>query len=191
MRKERQIRSISLDTRASGDSDGRWLEGYFAVFGSTYELWDGATESIAPTAFEGALGEDIRCLVDHDTRLVLGRTTAGTLELRTDDKGLFGRVKINEEDTEAMNIYARVMRGDVSQCSFGFEILDEKTEWREDGSVHFEILRVKLYEVSVVTFPAYKETSVSARNAEDAQIKKRQVENWREKMMRRLKKHGA
>ena len=191
MRKERQIRSISLNTRAGEQDGGKWLEGYFAVFGSNYDLWDGATESIAPTAFEGALGEDIRCLVDHDTRLVLGRTTAGTLELRTDDKGLFGRVKINEEDTEAMNIYARVMRGDVSQCSFGFEILDEKTTWCEDGSVHFEILRVKLYEVSVVTFPAYKETSVNARSAEDAQIKKRQVEIWREKTMRRLKKHGA
>lgn len=191
MRKKRQTRMIAMNTRAAEENGGKIIEGYFAVFGSVYELWKGATESIAPTAFEGALEDDIRCLVDHDTRLVLGRTTAGTLELRVDEKGLFGRVKINEEDTEAMNIYARVKRGDVSQCSFGFEILDEETTYREDGSVHWEIRRVKLYEVSVVTFPAYKETSVSARREDYREIKKRQFECWRENMMRRLKTHGA
>jgi len=191
MRKEQQTRAFCLNTRAEARGDGKYIEGYFAVFGSNYELWKGATESIAPTAFDGALEDDIRCLIDHDTRLVLGRTTAGTLELRADDKGLFGRVKINEEDTEAMNIYARVMRGDVSQCSFGFEILDEETEHREDGGVHFLIKHVKLYEVSIVTFPAYKETGVTARHEDYENMKRRQLESWRENTMRRLKKHGA
>lgn len=191
MREKRQTRMIAVNTRAAQEDGGKIIEGYFAVFDSIYELFDGATESIASTAFDGALEDDIRCLVDHDTRLVLGRTTAGTLELRTDEKGLYGRVRINEEDTEAMNIYARVKRGDVSQCSFGFVILDEENTYREDGSVHFMIKRVKLYEVSVVTFPAYKETSVSARREDYREIKKRQFECWRENMMRRLKTHGA
>ena len=62
-----------------------------------------------------------------------------------------------------MNLYARVERGDVDQCSFGFDILEEDTTYNEDGSVHWTIKRVKLYEVSVVTFPAYEDTSVQAR----------------------------
>lgn len=191
MRDKRQQRTIPCAYRAEEREDGKYIEGYFAVFGSDYELWDGAKENVAPTAFDGALNDDIRCLIDHETRLVLGRTTAGTLELRTDEHGLWGRVKINEEDTDAMNLYARVKRGDVSQCSFGFEILDEKIEYGEDGSVRFIILRVKLYEVSVVTFPAYRDTAVSARREEYEEIKKRQLDSWRERNMRRLKKHGA
>lgn len=191
MRDKRQIRTVPCAYRAEEREGGKYIEGYFSVFGSVYELWDGAMESVDPGALDGALDDDIRCLIDHETRLVLGRTTAGTLELKVDERGLWGRVKINEEDTDAMNLYARVKRGDVSQCSFGFEILDERVEYGEDGSVHFIILRVKLYEVSVVTFPAYRDTEVSARKQEYTEIKKRQIENWRANMLRRLKKHGA
>lgn len=191
MRKDRQLRMIPCDYAAREADGKKYIEGYFAVFGSNYELWPGATESIAPTAFDGALSDDIRCLIDHETRLVLGRNKIGTLILRVDERGLWGRVEINELDGDAMNLYARVQRGDVSQCSFGFEILDEEPEYREDGSVHWTIKRVKLYEVSIVTFPAYKETGVQARKAEYDQMKKREADALREKCMRRLKKHGA
>lgn len=183
----RQVRSVATQFRAD-DADGkRYIEGYFAVFGAVYQLWDGATESIAPSAFDGALDDDIRALIDHRTELVLGRNKAGTLELRVDDRGLWGRVEINPADTDATNAYARVQRGDVDQCSFGFEILDEDVDYRSDGSVHWTIKRVKLYEVSVCTFPAYKETSVSARREDYNTIKKRQVEAWRLNNLRRLK----
>ena len=191
MRHDRQMRMITCNYATREEDGKKYIEGYFAVFGSTYELWAGATESVAPTAFDGALGDDIRCPIDHETRLVLGRNTAGTLVLRVDERGLWGRVEINERDTDAMNLYARVERGDVSQCSFGFEILDEETEYKNDGSVHWTIKSVKLYEVSVVTFPAYKETGVMARKEEYDQMKKRKAEAFREKMMRRLRKDGA
>lgn len=191
MRNDRQRRMIPCDYATREENGKKYIEGYFAVFGSTYELWPGATESVAPTAFDGALGDDIRCLIDHETRLVLGRNTAGTLALRVDERGLWGRVEINEKDTDAMNLYARVERGDVSQCSFGFEILDEETEYQAGGSVHWTIKKVKLYEVSVVTFPAYKDTGVQARKDEFAQMKQRKAEEFRAKMMRRLKKDGA
>lgn len=187
-RPDRQVRTMACSYRAD-DQDGKpVIEGYFAVFGGQYELWRGATESIAPTAFDGALDDDIRCLTDHDTRLVLGRNRAGTLTLRVDERGLWGRVEINTADTDAMNLYARVKRGDVSQCSFGFEILDEETTYREDGSVHYTIKRVKLYEVSVVTFPAYRDTQVEARAAQAAREKERRAAECRERCMRRLKK---
>ena len=101
-------------------------------------MWPGATESIAETAFDGALSDDIRCLIDHDTRLVLGRTKAGTLSLKTDSRGLWGEVKVNPMDQDAMNLYERVKRGDVDQCSFGFDILEETFEER-GAEVHWTI----------------------------------------------------
>lgn len=83
-----------------------------------------------------------------------------------------GKIRINPKDSDAMNLYERVKRGDVDQCSFGFDILDQETEYREDGTVHWTIKSVKLYEVSVCTFPAYEDTSVSARKKDYEDIKR-------------------
>ena len=186
-RKERQMRSVASKFETREDGEGLFIEGYFSVFNSNYELWPGATESVAPGAFSDTLGGDIRALVDHESRLVLGRNKAGTLELREDSHGLWGRVRINPNDTDAMNLYERVKRGDVDQCSFGFDIIEEETELREDGSMHWTILRVKLYEVSVVTFPAYEATGVSARQAEYEEIQRRRAEAWRTELKKKLR----
>ena len=154
-RTARQMRSVASEfqTRADEGTGDLYISGYFSVFNSNYEIWPGATESVSPEAFDGALSDDIRCLIDHETRLVLGRNKAGTLDLKTDSRGLWGDVKVNQKDQDAMNLYERVKRGDVNQCSFGFEILDEEFEDR-GTEVHWTIKKVKLYEVSVVTFPA-------------------------------------
>lgn len=164
------------------------IEGYFSVFGGYYEMYQGCRERVDPHAFDECLTDDVRCLIDHDTRLVLGRTTAGTLTLRVDETGLFGSVLINEQDSDAMNLYARVQRGDVSQCSFGFDILDEEREIHEDGSVDFTIKKVKLYEVSCCTFPAYQDTEITARKADVAEIKKRRTEAFKMQLLERVKK---
>ena len=175
----------SFKTRAEESGD-MFISGYFAVFGSEYELWPGASESVDPHAFDEALDDDIRCLINHDTRLVLGRNIAGTLQLRVEEKGLWGEVKINPNDQDAVNVYERVKRGDVNQCSFGFDIVAEEFEDRGD-SVHWTIKAVKLYEVSVVTFPAYEETGVEARKRQVEDIRKRKNESWRARMMARMK----
>lgn len=188
-REQRQTRTAATNFRTEEHDGQKKIEGYFAVFGSNYEMWPGASESIDSHAFDGALNDDVRALIDHETRLVLGRTTAGTLKLRTDEHGLWGSIEINPDDTDAMNLYARVQRGDVSQCSFGFDILQERTDIDEStGDVHWTIESVKLYEVSCVTFPAYKETGISAREDAYKQIKQRQADAWQEKMRRRLRK---
>ena len=186
MRKNRQIRTSDARFSVREGNDEKRIEGYFSVFGPEYVLWDGASESVDPHAFDGALDGDVRALIDHDTRLVLGRTTAGTLELRTDDKGLFGSILINPDDQDAMNLYARVQRGDVSQCSFGFDILDEEYTHRDDGSDHWTIKSVKLYEVSVCTFPAYEDTAVQARKDDLRAIRKRRTDAWKESVLKRL-----
>lgn len=186
-RKMRQLRGIFSEFQTRTEETGDlYISGYFAVFNSNYEVWSGATESIAETAFDGALADDIRCLINHETRLVLGRTKSGTLILKTDSRGLWGEVKINPNDQDAINLYERVKRGDVDQCSFGFEILDEEFEDRGD-SVHWTIKKVKLYEVSVVTFPAYTDTNVSARKLELEEIKRRSFEMWKDKVTKKLK----
>lgn len=189
-RSERQVRAAQsrFETREEGGE--QYIEGYFAVFGSNYELWPGATESIAPGAFANTLGNDVRALIDHETRLVLGRNKAGTLELREDAHGLWGKIRINPNDTDALNLYNRVQRGDVDQCSFGFRIVRENTEIHEDGSVHWTIEEVELYEVSVVTFPAYEDTAVKARKRDFAEIESRRGASWRAEMTAKLKGEG-
>lgn len=169
------------------DGEDLHIEGYFSVFNSPYQIWDGLTEKIAPGAFSETLGEDIRALTNHDTTLVLGRNKAGTLELREDSHGLWGSVKINRDDQDAMNLYRRVQRGDVDQCSFGFFIESERRDVLPDGSVEYTIEKVRLLEVSVVTFPAYEETSVSARQRQETDIKQRLLEESREALRKKLK----
>lgn len=195
MSKEKyQIRAFLSDFETRKDSDDSpHITGYFAVFNSDYEIFPGCTESIAPGAFSDELHSDVRALINHDTRLVLGRTIAGTLELREDKKGLFGDIAVNPKDSEAMNAYARVERRDVTQCSIGFDVIDEEHENREDGTHHYTIKKVKLYEVSCCTFPAYEETAIEARKADIAAIEKRRTDVWREERHKRLKEvsHGA
>lgn len=186
-RVNRQMRCILSEFNTRNDESGDlYISGYFVVFNSIYELWPGATESIASTAFDDALADDIRALIDHETRLVLGRTKSGTLTLKVDSRGLWGEIKINPKDQDAMNLYERVKRHDVDQCSFGFDIIEEEFEDRGD-SVHWTIKKVKLYEVSVVTFPAYVDTSVTARKMQLNEHKKRSVEVAKNNFMKKLK----
>lgn len=186
-RKMRQVRTINSDFITREDGGELRIEGYFAVFNSIYQIWDDMSESVAPGAFSDTLGDDVRALIDHETMYVLGRNQAATLELREDSHGLWGSILINPNDQDAMNLYARVQRGDVNQCSFGFDILEEETDFRDDGSVHWTIKKVKLYEVSVCTFPAYAETSVQARKDEKETLMKRKAEKWKADMRAKLK----
>lgn len=183
-----QFRSAisELKTRAE-ENEEYVIEGYFAVFNRETELWRGAFESIAPTAFDETLTNDIRGLINHDTALVLGRNKSGTLELKTDTYGLWGKVRLNSKDSDAMNLYERVKRGDVDQCSFGFNIVEEDTEWRDDGTVHWTIKKADLHEVSVVTFPAYEDTSVSARHKQFEEMQERKLEQRKLELKERLK----
>lgn len=186
-RTKRQTRSLAQQYQFREDTDAVYIEGYFAVFDSPYELWEGASEIIKPGAFDGCLSQDVRALINHDTTLVLGRTKSGTLELKQDSRGLWGSIKINRDDSDAMNLYARVQRGDVDQCSFGFEIERETFVDLGGGACRWEIEKINpLYEVSVCTFPAYEETAVSARKQQLEEIQRRQDQAWQETMKRKI-----
>lgn len=187
-RTTRQTRSVASEFHTREDGEALLIEGYFAVFNSNYNIADGLSESIEPGAFTDTISGDVRALINHDTSFVLGRTKANTLTLKQDARGLWGQIVINPDDSDAMNLYARVKRGDVDQCSFGFDILEEETVFSDDGSsVHWKIKKVRLYEVSVCTFPAYEETSVKARQQDAATAKAKKREAWKLSMMKKIK----
>ncbi len=190
-REHRQVRTVPMQFSTREDGDGMHITGYFAVFNSIYEIAPGMTESVAPGAFSRSLAaNDIRALINHDTTLVTGRTKAGTLTLREDEHGLWGDILINPNDQDAVNAYARVQRGDVDQCSFGFDVVAEETETRSDGSVHWTLRDVELYEVSICTFPAYAETNIQARSAQREDLRARQLAAWKAKQKERIS-HGS
>ena len=184
----RTLHMHDMQTRNDTDTGDLFIEGYFAVFNDIYKVWDGATESIAPGAFDESVHGDVRALYNHNDDLILGRTSAGTLELREDEHGLWGKVKLNRNDTDAMNAYERIKRGDITGCSFGFNIESEETEYREDGSVHWTITKVNpLYEISPCVFPAYEATNVSARGKQIDEMKVRKIELRKEELRKKLK----
>ena len=186
-RQQRQVRCVAQQFQTRAANDDLFIEGYFSVFNSEYPLWEGASEIVKPGAFTNSVSGDVRALINHDSSLVLGRTKAGTLTLRQDERGLWGSIRINRDDVDAMNLYARVQRGDVDQCSFGFDIKRETFVDLGDGKCRWEIEEVDpLYEVSVCTFPAYTETSVSARKQDLAEIENRRAEAWRSDMKKKL-----
>lgn len=184
--KEKQIRDLNSKLEVRSENEEPIIEGYFAKFNKETELFPGAFEEISREAFDKTLDNDIRALVDHDTRLVLGRNKSNTLLLRVDEVGLYGKIQINKKDTDAMNLYERVKRGDVSQCSFGFNILAEDTDYRDDGSVKWTIRDIDLHEVSVCTFPAYKDTGVQARKEEIKVHEERKIAAKKNQLRKRL-----
>lgn len=191
---QRYFKLSEVATRSENDSPV--VEGFFVRYDDVYQVAEGATESIARGALTDAINGDVRALYNHNTDVVLGRTSAGTLELRDTDKGLWGSIKINSNDSQAMDIYSRIARGDVSGCSFGFEIPKDgqRYEKKDDGTVHWTITRVDpLYEVSPCVFPAYQATHIEARQHDLDNIRKREAEAWRVRQKERLEeiRHGV
>lgn len=153
-----------LQVRSDEANGKKYIEGYFVVFNQETELWPGYFEQIAPGAFD-VEGGDIRCLYNHNWDIVLGRQGAGTLEVKADEKGIWGRAEINENDPQAVAAYARIQRGDIYGCSFGFDVSPdgETVETMVNGEMHATITAGNIYEISPCVFPAYEQTEISAR----------------------------
>jgi len=158
---KRNIAYSNLEIRAEGE--GNTLVGYAAVFDSPSEPlpW---TEFVRRGAFSKTIndGADVRLLVDHEG-VPLARTKSGTLRISEDDKGLRVEADLDEANPDAARVMSALRRGDVSQMSFAFEPV--KDSWSSDKKTR-ELKEVKLFDVSVVTYPAYEETMVQLRNAQ-------------------------
>ena len=156
-------------------SEGK-ISGYAALFNTDSvvlrDYWgDEFVERIAETAFDKALArpDDVRCLFDHDTSKVLGRNTNNTLTLRKDEKGLYFECDFNPNIQWHNDLIEQIKRGDINQCSFAFDIESKEIQIFEEGNKRrYEqtVTDLRLFDVSVVTFPAYEKTSVEARSRE-------------------------
>lgn len=164
MQQRKAYMATQFQTREEQESGDLILSGYFIKFDEETELWPGYFEVIKREGVEKAIKDaDIRALFNHDHSLVLGRTGNDTVRLGVDDVGLFGDIIINKDDPQAVGAYARVQRGDVIGCSFGFFPIKINTEERDDGSYLDTILDLEIFEVSPCTFPAYPQTEIAAR----------------------------
>ena len=148
-------------------SDGEPVElvGHAAVFN---QIGDGGwfKEKIDPGAFKDSIPvDDIRALINHNPGFVLGRNMSGTLTLKEDEEGL--AVRILPPNTQyAKDLIVSIDRGDITQMSFGFITLEDKWEEKKDEIPIRTLVKVKLFDVSPVTFPFYEGTDIALRSYE-------------------------
>ncbi|QQS86547.1 HK97 family phage prohead protease (plasmid) [Staphylococcus carnosus] len=184
----REIRA--METIKAVDDEQMIVEGYALRFNTLSNDLGGFVETISPEALKEADLSDVRCYFDHDTSKVLGRTTSETLELNVDDEGLYFRCQL-PNTTYAKDVYESIRRGDINQCSFGF-ILDEDGDSFEkrdsDGLFKRTIRKIKsLWDVSIVSLPAYNDTDVAPalrsieaiKESEQEELRKAQQEEQR------------
>jgi uncharacterized protein len=166
MKIERRKLPIS-ELRVEQKDDSRKIVGYAAVFNSLSEDLGGFREKIAPGAFKRSLenGADVRALLNHDSNYVLGRNKSGTLFLSEDERGL--KIEITPPDTQwARDLMVSMERGDIDQMSFGFYTISDDWETKDGENIR-TLKEVELFDVSVVTYPAYTATSANVRSAEE------------------------
>lgn len=166
-------RSMTLKELRVSEAEGKdtHIEGYASVFDSWSETLGGDILPFREKVIKGAFSEsiandDIRALYNHDPNYVLGRNKAGTLELQEDDKGLYVRIKPPKAQW-AKDLMCSIKRGDVDSMSFGFAVILDKWYSDSSGGDVRELIKVKLYDVSPVTFPAYPATECDVRSVYD------------------------
>lgn len=168
MSKDIEHRILSRDVRVEARAgEAPVIRGYAAVFNQLSDDLGGFREQLQTGAFSDAIGaSDVRALINHDSNLVLGRNTSGTLRMFEDATGL--GVEITPPDTQASRDLVELMkRGDVNQMSFAFSVSKDDQAWTRDGTGPWirTIKKVaRLYDVSVVTYPAYPQTTAAVRD---------------------------
>ena len=167
--KERRFIEQKFETREvvaeSGEKD-IYIKGYAATYDSKTLLFKGDGyeyyEVIRKGFFDDVLQDDVVCLFNHESEQILGRTTAGTLTIGTDDIGLWYECKLDTRNTNHLNISISLERGDVNKSSFAFNVSEkiETSETSENMNIYTcELVKCsRLYDVSPVVWPAYQET---------------------------------
>lgn len=178
-----------LEVRA--DETGIKVAGYAAVFNQEVDIGGAFREIIAPGAFKDAIGrDDVVFLINHNG-LPLARTRSGTLTLREDEHGLYMETQLDASDPDVKSIVGKMRRGDLDKMSFAF--WPEAQTWDEEGDVPLRtISKAKLYDVSIVTTPAYDGTEIGLRSLEKHREQKQKSENYHAANRRlRMKAHLA
>jgi Escherichia/Staphylococcus phage prohead protease len=185
-----EVRQLNdAEMRFGVHEDGKpVIQGYAAVFNSLSEDLGGFREVIRPGAFaRGLAGADVRALIGHDPSRILGRSTSGTLRLVEDSRGL--KAQIDPPDTSyARDLAESIRRGDMTGMSFRFYVAPDGERWRsEPGGVIRELTDVTIDDVSIVTYPAYPDTSVAIRSLEDFRRLQSRRDGWSTRAGMRLR----
>lgn len=177
---------IPAEIRA--DESGVKVEGYAAVFDERADIAGMFTEVIAPGAFRDAIGrDDVAFLINH-AGLPLARTRSGTLKLTEDKKGLRIETSLDADDPDVKSITGKMKRGDLDKMSFAFRAT--KQEWDDTTEPPTRTIReVELFDVSIVTSPAYDGTSIALRSLEE--VRKEKGKNNAEAAQRRITERKA
>lgn len=185
MQIERRIipfEGVHLERREDGSPV---IVGHAAVFGQLSEDLGGFREQIAPGAFTEALGaDDVRALWNHNADIILGRNRSGTLEMSEDTRGLAIRCYPPDTQTVRDLVLVPMERGDITQMSFQFSVKPGGQDWarNDDGIMIRTLKKLRLYDVSPVTFPAYPQTDASvAKRSLDAYLEEQRAadtESW-------------
>ena len=181
-----EVRMSGAPVEVRAENDTVTVEGYAAVFGEETDIGGMFREVIAPGAFSEALsrGDDVVFLVNHDD-LPLGRTRSGTLQLSQDDKGLLMRAELDGSDPDVARLVPKMRRGDLDKMSFAF--IPERQEWDETGDTPLRTIQsLRLYDVSIVTTPAYEGTEIGLRSLEEHRAKQEARHNYENAKRRRL-----
>lgn len=182
---KKEIRSMIEDVDYNEDEDVRYIEGYALKFDTWSDDLGGFVETVSRDALNDTDFSDVRALFNHDPNMVLARTTAGTLELDVDDIGL--RFKAQIPKTSYGNDVAENLRnGNLTQCSFGFILDDGGDEYvfDEENNIYKRTLKKirELFDISAVTYPAYRDTEVAPaiRSLEQAknEIRKKKLKMY-------------
>lgn len=165
---ERETRAWAVDGFGLETREGKApvLRGHAAVFDTLSEDLGGFREKIARGAFADAvLNDDVRLLVNHQG-LPLARTKSKTLRLSEDARGLAIEAELDPADPDVACLMPKLTRGDVNQMSFGFRVLPDGQDWEQDtdGTIVRTLKKLRLSDVSVVTFPAYASTDIAVRS---------------------------
>lgn len=184
-----EIRSSVLPVEHRADDDGAvTIAGYAAIFDEPTEIGDYFIEEVAPGAFSETLkGGDVLAYFGHDRNRVLGRQSSKTLRLTEDSKGLAVEIDL-PDTTDGRDAMKLIDRGDIQGMSFGFRVTKE--EWDETGDTPKRtIQQVDLFEVSIVSEPAYDGTSIALRSLDEAR-KEVKRKNFNAAALRREMKLG-
>lgn len=172
--KHKHTITAPFEVRAESDSNAiKYIKGYAALYNVPciiYERGQAIQETIMPGAFDMADMSDIRCLLNHDSNFIFGRSSAATLEVGTDDTGLWYDCRLDLDIQSHSDLYKQIERGDISQSSFAFSWPKDgvTTTTTAPGEPNLREINIIdwVYDVSPVTYPAYAETSVEARSEE-------------------------
>jgi HK97 family phage prohead protease len=164
MKNEEKRIMNSIEVRANQDTEKMVIGGYALKFNTWSEDLGGFKETISANSLNDTNLDDVRCLVDHEPSQILGRSTSRTLSLAIDETGLKFECTL-PNTTLARDIYENIKLGNVNQCSFGFILNSDGDEWMfdEENGIYMRTLTnfKELTDVSVVTYPAYRDTDVA------------------------------